>query len=68
MKITLKYDRDDEDDTDWVYIYKDGKEADEEGRYYKTRDEWYSDDCGIEVADTEAEFIKRIEDYFNNKH
>ncbi len=67
MKITLKYNRDDEGDTDWVYIHKDGKEADEEGRYYKTNDEWYSDDCGIEVAYTESDFIKKIEEYFSNK-
>ncbi len=66
MKITLHYDREFDFDTHFIGIQKDGERV-AEGYYYLTRKEWYSDDCEIEVADTEAEFIKRIEDYFNNK-
>ncbi len=71
MKITLNYSKrkngQDQSDTNNITIYKDGKALEECGYYYIDRAEYYCDDFGIEVADSEADFIKMIEEYFSNK-
>ncbi len=66
MKITLEYSRQDEFNKDYIYIHKNGKNV-ADGYYLPETKEWYSDDCGIETASSEAEFIKRIAEYFSNK-